>query len=90
MCGTSIPCSALAPLPIRALEPLGRPAAPTGKTAICTAKLLARKIRAEAQRTVDSADMRYSLANLHRLRQESRNGSDAESMTLSRLIFSKA
>ena len=36
--------------------------------------------KAEAQRTVDNAHMRYFIANLHRLRQESHEGSDTEPM----------
>ena len=34
--------------------------------------------KAEAQRTVDNAHMRCFIANPHRLRQESRAGSDTE------------
>ena len=37
--------------------------------------------KAEAQRTVDNAHMRYFIANLHRLRQEANKGSDTEAMT---------
>ena len=37
--------------------------------------------KAEAQRTVDNAHMRYFIANIHRLREESRPGSDTEPMT---------
>lgn len=37
--------------------------------------------KAEAQRTVDNAHMRYFIANLHRLRQETNKGSDTEAMT---------
>lgn len=37
--------------------------------------------KAEAQRTVDNAHMRYFIANLHRLRQESSKGSATEPMT---------
>ena len=37
--------------------------------------------KAEAQRTVDNAHMRYFIANLHRLRQEAAKGSDTEPMT---------
>ncbi len=37
--------------------------------------------KAEAQRTVDNAHMRYFIANLHRLRQEANQGSgDSEPM----------
>jgi hypothetical protein len=37
--------------------------------------------KAEAQRTVDNAHMRYFIANLHRLRQEANKASDTEPMT---------
>lgn len=37
--------------------------------------------KAEAQRTVDNAHMRYFIANLHRLRQEDSAGSATEAMT---------
>ena len=37
--------------------------------------------KAEAQRTVDNAHMRYFIANLHRLRSEGSSGSDTEAMT---------
>jgi hypothetical protein len=37
--------------------------------------------KAEAQRTVDNAHMRYFIPNLHRLRQEANKGSDTEAMT---------
>ena len=37
--------------------------------------------KAEAQRTVDNAHMRYFIANLHRLRQEEDKGSATEPMT---------
>ncbi len=37
--------------------------------------------KAEAQRTVDNAHMRYFIANIHRLREESKPGSDTEPMT---------
>ena len=37
--------------------------------------------KAEAQRTVDNAHMRYFIANLHRLRQETNAASDTEPMT---------
>ena len=37
--------------------------------------------KAEAQRTVDNAHMRYFIANIHRLREESQAGSDTEPMT---------
>ena len=37
--------------------------------------------KAEAQRTVDNAHMRYFIANLHRLRQEDDQGSATEPMT---------
>ena len=37
--------------------------------------------KAEAQRTVDNAHMRYFIANLHRLRQEGSAGSATEAMT---------
>ncbi len=37
--------------------------------------------KAEAQRTVDNAHMRYFIANLHRLRQETSQGSETEPMT---------
>ena len=36
--------------------------------------------KAEAQRTVDNAHMRYFIANLHRLRQEGAKDSDTEAM----------
>ena len=37
--------------------------------------------KAKAQRTVDNALMRYFIANIHRLREESQAGSDTEPMT---------
>ena len=37
--------------------------------------------KAEAQRTVDNAHMRYFIANLHRLRQEDSAASATEAMT---------
>ncbi len=37
--------------------------------------------KAEAQRTVDNAQMRYFIANIHRLREESKPGSATEPMT---------
>lgn len=37
--------------------------------------------KAEAQRTVDNAHMRYFIANIHRLRQEGSPGSETEAMT---------
>lgn len=37
--------------------------------------------KAEAQRTVDNAHMRYFIANIHRLREEHEPGSDTEPMT---------
>ena len=37
--------------------------------------------KAESQRTVDNAHMRYFIANIHRLREESKPGSDTEPMT---------
>ena len=37
--------------------------------------------KAEAQRTVDNAHMRYFIANIHRLREESKPGSATEPMT---------
>ncbi|MEO6300781.1 MAG: DUF4170 domain-containing protein [Paracoccaceae bacterium] len=37
--------------------------------------------KAEAQRTVDNAHMRYFIANIHRLREESKAGSATEPMT---------
>ena len=37
--------------------------------------------KAEAQRTVDNAHMRYFIANIHRLREEARPGSETEAMT---------
>lgn len=37
--------------------------------------------KAEAQRTVDNAHMRYFIANLHRLRQEGDKSSATEPMT---------
>jgi hypothetical protein len=36
--------------------------------------------KAEAQRTVDNAHMRYFIANLHRLREEGKKGSATEAM----------
>ena len=36
--------------------------------------------KAEAQRTVDNAHMRYFIANIHRLREESTAGSLTEAM----------
>ena len=36
--------------------------------------------KAEAQRTVDNAHMRYFIANIHRLREEYAAGSDTEAM----------
>jgi hypothetical protein len=36
--------------------------------------------KAEAQRTVDNAHMRYFIANIHRLREENDAGSATESM----------
>lgn len=36
--------------------------------------------KAEAQRTVDNAHMRYFIAHLHRLREEERSGSGTEAM----------
>ena len=36
--------------------------------------------KAEAQRTVDNAHMRYFIANIHRLREENRAGSPTEAM----------
>ena len=36
--------------------------------------------KAEAQRTVDNAHMRYFIANLHRLREEGKKGSATEPM----------
>jgi hypothetical protein len=36
--------------------------------------------KAEAQRTVDNAHMRYFIANIHRLREEGNAGSATESM----------
>ena len=37
--------------------------------------------KAEAQRTVDNAHMRYFIANIHRLREEAEPGSATEAMT---------
>jgi hypothetical protein len=37
--------------------------------------------KAEAQRTVDNAHMRYFIANIHRLQEEGKAGSDTEAMT---------
>jgi hypothetical protein len=37
--------------------------------------------KAEAQRTVDNAHMRYFIANIHRLREEGTPGSATEAMT---------
>ena len=37
--------------------------------------------KAEAQRTVDNAHMRYFIANIHRLREESYSGSATEAMS---------
>jgi len=37
--------------------------------------------KAEAQRTVDNAHMRYFIANIHRLRQEATPGSETEAMS---------
>ena len=37
--------------------------------------------KAEAQRTVDNAHMRYFIANIHRLREEAHAGSATEPMT---------
>ena len=37
--------------------------------------------KAKAQRTVDNAPMRYFIANIHRLREESHAGSATEPMT---------
>jgi hypothetical protein len=37
--------------------------------------------KAESQRTVDNAHMRYFIANIHRLREESEPGSATEPMT---------
>ena len=37
--------------------------------------------KAEAQRTVDNAHMRYFIANIHSLREEAKLGSDTEAMT---------
>ena len=37
--------------------------------------------KAEAQRTVDNAHMRYFIANIHRLREETKAGSTTEAMT---------
>lgn len=36
--------------------------------------------KAEAQRTVDNAHMRYFIANIHRLREETAAGSGTEAM----------
>lgn len=36
--------------------------------------------KAEAQRTVDNAHMRYFIAHIHRLREEEKSGSDTEAM----------
>lgn len=36
--------------------------------------------KAEAQRTVDNAHMRYFIAHIHRLREEAQSGSDTEAM----------
>jgi len=36
--------------------------------------------KAEAQRTVDNAHMRYFIANIHRLREEGNPASDTEAM----------
>lgn len=37
--------------------------------------------KAEAQRTVDNAHMRYFIANIHRLRETGQPGSETEPMT---------
>ena len=37
--------------------------------------------KAEAQRTVDDAHMRYFIANIHRLREEAKPASETEPMT---------
>ena len=37
--------------------------------------------KAEAQRTVDNAHMRYFIANIQRLREEAKSGSATEAMT---------
>ena len=37
--------------------------------------------KAEAQRTVDNAQMRYFIAHLHRLREDGPQAADAEAMT---------
>jgi len=37
--------------------------------------------KAEAQRTVDNAHMRYFIANIHRLREETKAGSPTEAMS---------
>ncbi len=37
--------------------------------------------KAEAQHTVDNAHMRYFIANIHRLREEAKPGSETEAMT---------
>lgn len=37
--------------------------------------------KAEAQRTVDNAHMRYFIANIHRLREEASASSETEPMT---------
>ncbi len=37
--------------------------------------------KAEAQRTVDNAHMRYFIANIHRLSEETSPGSETEAMT---------
>ena len=37
--------------------------------------------KAEAQRTVDNAHMRYFIANIHRLREAAQPGSETEPMT---------
>ena len=36
--------------------------------------------KAEAQRTVDNAHMRYFIAHLHRLREDGQHAADAEAM----------
>ena len=38
--------------------------------------------KAEAQRTVDNAHMRYFIAHIHRLREEGMSGSAAEEMSV--------
>lgn len=37
--------------------------------------------KAEAQRTVDNANIRYFIANIHRLREQDKSSPDTEAMT---------